>query len=108
MFSTSYDYDNIMHYSTVAFAKNKSIPTIIPLHPIAASDAVSSTSENMDQRNGKSLIAQIEHFAETKLFGEKHFLPQFSYFSGLQYSIAMTEGDIMRVNRIYMCEDASN
>jgi hypothetical protein len=56
MFSTSYDYDNIMHYTTVAFAKNKSIPTIIPLHPTAA-----FSTENMDQRNGKSLIAQIEH-----------------------------------------------
>lgn len=31
MFSTPYDYNSILHYSSKAFAKDKSKPTLIPL-----------------------------------------------------------------------------
>lgn len=47
MFGTPYDYESIIHYSPVAFAKDRSIPTIIPLYP----------AKNMGQRDGELLIA---------------------------------------------------
>lgn len=43
MFSTEYDYDSITHYSSIAFAKNKSIPTII----------AKKSAPNMGQRKGR-------------------------------------------------------
>lgn len=46
MFSTPYDYDSIMHYSQRAFAKDRTMPTIIPLRP----------ARNMGQRDGKLLF----------------------------------------------------
>ncbi|KAG5679812.1 hypothetical protein PVAND_009350 [Polypedilum vanderplanki] len=58
MFSTPYDYDSIMHYSTKAFAKKRGIKTIIPLQH----------APNMGQR------------------------------------IGMSEGDIIRLNRMYKCK----
>jgi hypothetical protein len=48
MFSTPYDYSSIMHYSPVAFAVDKSIPTLLPLYP--------DTAQNMGQREGKLLF----------------------------------------------------
>lgn len=49
MFKTDYDYDSITHYSGIAFAKNKSQPTITPKKP----------APNMGQRKGEmSLISQ--------------------------------------------------
>ena len=44
MFKTEYDYDSITHYSSVAFAKDKSLPTITAKKP----------APNMGQRKGKS------------------------------------------------------
>jgi hypothetical protein len=46
MFSTPYDYGSIMHYSPIAFAIDKSMPTLVPLHP----------AKNMGQREGKLLF----------------------------------------------------
>lgn len=43
MFKTEYDYDSITHYSGVAFAKDKKIPTIVPKKP----------APNMGQRKGR-------------------------------------------------------
>lgn len=43
MFDTKYDYDSITHYSQIAFARNKSMPTIIAKKP----------APNMGQRKGK-------------------------------------------------------
>lgn len=43
MFDTEYDYDSITHYSDIAFAKDKTIPTIIPKQP----------APNMGQRKGE-------------------------------------------------------
>lgn len=42
MFNTTYDTGSIMHYPPLAFAIDKSIPTIIPLDPLSA--------KNMGQR----------------------------------------------------------
>lgn len=52
MFSTPYDYDSIMHYSPWAFAKDRTKPTIIPLHP----------AKNMGQRDGKLLFVILSSF----------------------------------------------
>lgn len=30
-FNTTYDYDSILHYGAYGFAKNKTLPTIVPL-----------------------------------------------------------------------------
>jgi hypothetical protein len=43
MLRTEYDFDSITHYSSVAFAKNKSTPTIVAKMP----------APNMGQRKGK-------------------------------------------------------
>ena len=43
LFETEYDYDSITHYSSVAFAKDKKMPTIIAKKP----------APNMGQRKGK-------------------------------------------------------
>ena len=51
MFSTQYDYNSIMHYSPVAFAVDKSIPTLVSLYP----------AQNMGQREGK-LLSVIHGF----------------------------------------------
>lgn len=50
MFKTDYDYDSILHYSSIAFAKNKSRPTITAKRP----------APNMGQRKGemRGLISQ--------------------------------------------------
>lgn len=44
MFQTEYDYDSITHYSNIAFAKDKKLPSIIAKKP----------APNMGQRKGKS------------------------------------------------------
>lgn len=44
MYDTPYDYDSITHYSSNAYAKDKSIPTIIAKNP----------APNMGQRKGKA------------------------------------------------------
>lgn len=49
MFSTPYDYNSILHYSTKAFAVNRSQDTIMPLHP----------APNMGQRKGKCMRDDI-------------------------------------------------
>lgn len=49
MFSTPYDYNSILHYSTKAFAVNRSQDTIMPLHP----------APNMGQRKGKCMHDDI-------------------------------------------------
>ena len=45
MFSTPYDYNSILHYSTKAFAVDKSKDTIIPLQ----------SAPDMGQRKGKCM-----------------------------------------------------
>lgn len=45
MFNTSYDTRSIMHFSSTSFAKNTSIPTIIPKDPVNA--------KNMGQRESE-------------------------------------------------------
>lgn len=44
MFDTAYDYDSITHYSDVAFAKDKNLPTITPKKP----------APKMGQRKGRN------------------------------------------------------
>lgn len=45
MFETEYDYDSITHYSDVAFAKDKSIPTITAKNPAPRMGQRKGTSE---------------------------------------------------------------
>lgn len=45
MLGTDYDYNSLMHYSKIAFAKDKNFPTIVPKDAVKAKD--------MGQRRGK-------------------------------------------------------
>ena len=45
MLGTDYDYNSLMHYSRIAFAKDKNLPTIVPKDLVKAKD--------MGQRKGK-------------------------------------------------------
>ena len=49
MFETEYDYDSITHYSGVAFAKDKTLPTITPKKP----------APKMGQRKGKNVRREM-------------------------------------------------
>lgn len=79
MFSTPYDYDSIMHYSPWAFAKDRMKPTLIPLHP----------AKNMGQREGKMLFRNRFAISWTSII--------------ITVSTAMSDGDVIRLNRMYEC-----
>ena len=82
MFNTNYDTGSIMHFPSTAFAKNTSIPTIIPLDPLNA--------KNMGQKESKSIKMSIKN--QTKLLNQ------------ILSFLEMSEGDILRLNRKYKCE----
>jgi hypothetical protein len=83
MFGTQYDYGSIMHYSRKAFAIDKRYDTIEPL----------KRARNMGQRNGEALsgILQLIIFR----------LPSDLCVCAIA---GMTEGDIIRLNRMYKCK----
>lgn len=76
MFSTPYDYNSIMHYSSKAFAKDRKKETLIPLQ----------SALHMGQREGTINI-------KNKLYNKIN-------------NLGMSVGDILRLNRMYKCGDA--
>jgi len=86
MYGTKYDYNSIMHYSSKAFAIDKSEPTIIPLQP----------APFMGQRVGKWMMMcniMLDLLITFRsLFRHLHV-----------WCSAMSEGDVIRLNRMYKC-----